>query len=176
MKKTSSQETFLTQMNVGEQKRRKPPLRSSFWTHIKPRHAWPESHPEKHSVSGAHCKALWGQHQWRASLHKPSQLPFLTIFEAGARKSCRYSTQLKNNATQVQPLPTKYLFLVFKSNTWDIDNWKNETLQHETCKLNLTIHCPPEPIGNPDNLLLWGDGAHSGMGLHLAWLLDRRKQ
>ena len=24
--------------------------------------------------------------------------------------------------------------------------------------------------------LLWGDVAHSGMGLHLAWLLDRRKQ
>ena len=61
----------------------------------------------------------------------------------------------------------------FNSNTWDIDNWKNETLQHETCKLNLP--CPPEPIGNPD-ISLWGDVAHSGMGLHLAWLLDRRKQ
>ena len=61
----------------------------------------------------------------------------------------------------------------FNSNTWDIDNWKNETLQHETCKLNLP--CPPEPIGNPD-ISLWGDAAHSGMGLHLAWLLDRRKQ
>ena len=49
----------------------------------------------------------------------------------------------------------------FNSNTWDIDNWKNETLQHETCKLNLP--CPPEPIGNPDisseemlHIVAWG--------------------
>ena len=40
---------------------------------------------------------------------------------------------------------------------------------------NSTYPVHQKPIGNPD-ISLWGDVAHSGMGLHLAWLLDRRKQ
>ena len=67
------------------------------------------------------------------------------------------TTMLHNPTSSNQVFVSDTFMLIHET----YNNWKNETLQHETCKLNLP--CPPEPIGNPDissedmlHIVAWG--------------------